>query len=94
MEKILLFELVFPLQRMEPCEKARPRGLCQTTYRPLTACQELQDAKWASGFLCPDELFVSQQGQRVQPQDKGAFHFSCFPVPLYVCLGVSVVKSK
>lgn len=54
--------------------------------RPPTAlfstCQQLHDAKWASGFLSPDELFVSWQGHRVQPQDKGPFHFSCFPAPL------------
>lgn len=89
-------EKIFPWNCFSPC-KARNlvrKHVQEVCARPPTdlfnTCQEPQDAKWASGFLCPDELFASQQGQQVQPQDKGPFHFSCFPAPL-LCLPVSLL---
>lgn len=87
-------EKIFPWNCFSPC-KARNlvrKHVQEVCARPPTdlfnTCQEPQDAKWASGFLCPDELFASQQ--QVQPQHKGPFHFSCFPAPL-LCLPVSLL---
>ena len=93
-------EKIFLLNYFSPC-KARNlvrKHVQEVCARPPTdlfnARQELQDAKWASGFLCPDEPLVSQQGQQFSYKTKDHFISPAFLLHLCVCLWVSVVKSK